>query len=97
MLFYYSLLDVFEMGLSTEIKIKIKTNNPADSNVVKSETLSMKAKEGRKIINKSVFLYLYDIAFIRDKSIPKITPINVKARKPPAAMPSVRNRLALAF
>lgn len=90
-------MDIFEIGLSTDIKMKIKTNNPAESNVVKSETLSMKANEGRKIINKSVFLYLYDMAFIRDKRIPKIIAINMKARKPPAAMPSVRNKLALAF
>ena len=96
MLFYYFSSDII-IGLSVDGKRIINTAIPAESNVVKRDTLSIKANDGRKITSKSVFLYLYDMALIRYINAIRAIPMKMNPRMPHAAMPSVRNRFALAF
>ena len=96
MLFYYFSSDII-IGLSVDSKRIINTAIPAESNVVKRDTLSIKANDGRKITSKSVFLYLYDMALIKYINAIRAIPMKMNPRMPHAAMPSVRNRFALAF
>ena len=95
-LVYYFSSDII-IGLSVDIKRIINIAIPAESNVVKRETLSIKANDGRNTTSKSVFLYLYDMALMRYIKAIKTIPMKMNPRMPHAAMPSVRNRLALAF
>ena len=95
-LVYYFSSDII-IGLSVDIKRIINIAIPAESKVVNRETLSIKANDGRNITSKSVILYLYDMALMRYIKAIKTIPMKMNPRMPHAAMPSVRNRLALAF
>ena len=95
-LVYYFSSDII-IGLSVDIKRIINIAIPAESKVVNRETLSIKANDGRNITSKSVILYLYDMALMRYINAIKTIPMKMNPKMPHAAMPSVRNRLALAF